>query len=143
MFHFNKNNPLVQYGDTRQESYILCDGRTLNIAPDTVLDFRALPYENESFHLVVFDPPHLVRAGKRSWLSKKYGVLGKRWEADIEQGFAECWRVLAPKSTLIFKWNETQIPLSKLRPLFPAEPVFGHTTTQNLKTHWVVFFKIG
>lgn len=32
-----------------------------------VLDFRALPYPDESFYLVAFDPPHLVRAGRKSW----------------------------------------------------------------------------
>ena len=141
MFYYDKSDKRVLFGDCREESHRLCDGRELHIAPDIQLDFRDLPFDNESFHLVIFDPPHLKHAGKKSWLVAKYGVLGNDWKSDIQQGFSEAWRVLKPNGTLIFKWNETQIKLAELKPLFPASPVCGHRTTQNLKTHWIVFFK--
>ena len=86
----------------------------------------------------MFDPPHLVSAGDKSFLALKYGRLGPDWKEDIKQGFAECWRVLKKNGTLIFKWNEEQITLPKVRPLLPVEPILGQ---RRGKTVWLVFFK--
>lgn len=76
--------------------------------------------------LVVFDPPHLHTAGQKSWLAAKYGKLGDNWRDDLRLGFAECFRVLRPGGTLIFKWNETQVPLKEVLALTPHKPLFGH-----------------
>ena len=95
MFYFNKTDPRVLFGDIRSEMHTLCDGRTLNITPDQIMDFRALPFADDSFQVVIFDPPHLRKAGEKSWLRKKYGILSDNWESDLRQGFAECFRVLA------------------------------------------------
>ncbi|NDV19087.1 methyltransferase domain-containing protein [Pseudodesulfovibrio sp. JC047] len=142
MFHFDKQNPEVLFTDIRKEEHTLCDGRSFTVSPDTIEDFRDMSFEDEAFNLVIFDPPHLVRAGDNSWMKAKYGRLDRdNWKDDIQKGFAECWRVLKTGGTLIFKWNETQIKLAELRPLFPARPICGHTTTVNLKTHWIVFYK--
>ena len=142
MFWFDKEHPIALFGDCREEGHILCDGRALSIAPDQVLDFRNLPFEDEVYNLVVFDPPHLKRAGQQSWMAKKYGKLdASTWRVDLSAGFNECWRVLAPGGTLIFKWNETQIKIRDVLECFSEKPLFGQTTTQNLKTHWMVFYK--
>lgn len=45
--------------------------RKLEINPDVVCDFTDLPFEDASFSLVVFDPPHLTGAKETSWLVKK------------------------------------------------------------------------
>lgn len=96
MFYFQKDDEQVLFSDIRDEEHILCDGRTLTVHPDQVADFRALPHEDESFNLIVFDPPHLERAGPQSWQAKKYGKLNKAtWREDLAKGFDECWRVLA------------------------------------------------
>ena len=79
MFWFDKENPHVVYGDIRKEQHELCDGRQLVIYPDMNLDFTDMPFDDESFHLVVFDPPHLERAGPKSWMAKK-GYPEKRVE---------------------------------------------------------------
>lgn len=63
------------------------------------------------------------------------------WRDDLSAGFKECWRVLKPGGTLIFKWSETHISVQKVLTCFPQRPVFGHTTTANLKTHWMAFYK--
>jgi len=142
MFWFEKEHPDVFYGDLRQEAHILCDGRALNIDPDGILDFKALPFRESSFNLVVFDPPHLKIAGEKSWMKKKYGRLNpETWREDLRLGFIECWRVLSCGGTMIFKWNETQIKISEILKIIPISPFFGHTTTQSLKTHWMVFYK--
>lgn len=142
MFWFDKNNTNVIYQDIRKESHVLCDGRKLEVNPDVVADFRNMPYPDGSFKLVVFDPPHLAKAGENSWLKKKYGVLSDDWMNDIHQGFQECFRVLEPNGILIFKWNEDQIKVSQIVPLSPIAPLFGHTTGRHGKTHWMTFMKI-
>jgi ubiquinone/menaquinone biosynthesis C-methylase UbiE len=141
MFWFNKNQKNVIFADTRTESHVLCDGRTLNIAPDIEYDFRDMPFDDETFNLVVFDPPHLVHLGKSSWMAKKYGVLNSTWKDDIKQGFSECFRVLKPNGVLVFKWNETQIPLAEILKLTNEKPLFGNKKPAQSKTHWVLFMK--
>ena len=111
MFWFDKTNPNVLFADIRSESFTLSDGRTKDVAPDVVADFRSMPWPDNSFSLVVFDPPHLMNVGERSDMAKKYGKLGHYWREYIGQGFAECWRVLKPGGVLIFKWNQRDIPL--------------------------------
>lgn len=141
MFWFDKSNPKVTFTDKRTESHILCDGRSLEISPDLEADFTNLPFEDNTFYHVVFDPPHLNKLGKSSWMAKKYGVLGFDWRNDIKVGFSECFRVLKPGGTLIFKWNENQILVSELLELTPNKPLYGHKSGKNSNTHWIAFLK--
>ncbi len=139
MFWFDKQNEDVLFMDNRKFSDTLCDGRTLEVSPDLVADFRYMPFEDESFYMVVFDPPHLKQIGEKSWMAKKYGRLNEdTWQLDIEQGFQECMRVLKPNGTLIFKWNEDQIKLKDVLKCFEQKPLFGNKRS---KTHWLVFMK--
>lgn len=59
----------------------------------------------------------------------------------LRQGFAECFRVLKPNGTLIFKWNETDIKVSEVLALTPHAPLLGHKSGKASKTHWITFFK--
>lgn len=124
--------------DNRQFEDTLCDNRKLEVNPDVVADFRDMPFEDESFYLVVFDPPHLLRVGETSWMAKKYGKLTDNWETDVKQGFDECMRVLKTNGTLIFKWNEDQIKLREILEVINTKPLFGN---RRAKTHWLVFMK--
>lgn len=149
MMWFNKSNPAVVFGDIRNETITVTDRshgkadgtRTVCIEPDTLMDFRALPFNDNSFRLVSFDPPHLVRAGKKSWLSAKYGKLSENWREDIAKGFTECLRVLEPGGVLVFKWNETQVKVREVIDLAPIAPLFGHVSGRKGLTHWLVFMK--
>ena len=149
MMWFDRGHPDAIFGDQRSETLTVTDRshgrqdgtRTLTVCPDMLMDFRALPFPEASFRLVAFDPPHLVRAGPRSWLAAKYGKLGKDWRDDLRQGFAECFRVLHPDGTLVFKWNETQVKLSEVLALTPHQPLFGNTSGKKAGTHWLVFMK--
>lgn len=138
MFWYNKKHPDAVFMDERSFDGTLCDGRDLVVRPDVVGDFRKMPFESNTFSLVVFDPPHLIQAGDSSWLVKKYGKLGKNWKLDLRYGFNECFRVLKPDGVLIFKWNEEQVKLKDVLACTPAVPLFGN---QRAKTHWVVFMK--
>ncbi len=141
MFWFDRKDPRATFSDRREESHILCDGRTLEIDPDVVADFTDLPFENNSFSLVVFDPPHMTSLGETSWMAKKYGRLTGDWRKMLEQGFSECFRVLKPNGTLIFKWNETDVTRKEVLALAPHPPLFGHTTGRQAKTIWAAFIK--
>lgn len=149
MMWFDKADPRAVFGDRRAETLTVTDNsprnktgtRSIRIEPDTLLDFRALPFPDGAFKLVAFDPPHLVQAGPRSWLAAKYGKLGTDWRADLRQGFAECFRVLSTDGVLVFKWNETQVKVSELLALTPHKPLFGQVSGRNGMTHWLVFMK--
>ena len=139
MFWFDKQNEHTVFMDNRTLDTNLCDGRKLVIKPDIIGDFRNMDFEDNTFYLVVFDPPHLKQAGENSWLAKKYGTLDKQtWPQDIRQGFNECIRVLKPNGTLIFKWNEEQIKLKDILKVIEYKPLFGN---KRAKTHWLVFMK--
>lgn len=102
------------------------------------MDFRDMPYPDNSFKVVVFDPPHLIHAGTGSWLRQKYGILPKDWPIYLKAGFDECMRVLEPDGLFVFKWNEEQIALSKVLKAFGTKPLLGD---QRGKTRWLIFMK--
>lgn len=138
MFYFNKNNPNVFFMDNREVSTFLCDGRKFEIKPDIIGDFKNINFPDESFYLVIFDPPHLIKLGENSWLAIKYGKLPKYWQSELKQGFNECWRILKKGGTLLFKWNETDVPVKTVIDLFEVEPLLFNKRD---KTHWIVYFK--
>jgi hypothetical protein len=142
MFWFDKQNPDTLFADIRSEKHILCDGRALEINPDVLMDFRCLTFPDNSFKLIVFDPPHLKHLGQNSWMAKKYGVLNKTWQEDIKAGFNECMRVLDVHGTLIFKWNESQIKTADILNIIGFKPLFGHTSGRHSKTIWMCFMKM-
>lgn len=51
-------------------------------------------------------------------------------------------RVLEPYGILIFKWNEFQIPVSKILKVFGTEPLFGQKSGKTSQTHWMCFIKM-
>lgn len=149
MFWLDKQNKDVVFGDCRSEIITVTDRshgnasgtRTLRIEPDILMDFRDLPYPDGSFKLVSFDPPHLIRAGKNSWLAAKYGKLSNDWQEDLRKGFKECFRVLDADGVLVFKWNETQVKVREVLSLTNIQPLFGHLSGRKGLTHWYVFMK--
>ena len=147
MFWFDRAHPDAVFVDNRREQHTLTDksstggSRELVINPDLVADFTDLPFQDGQFALVVFDPPHLVGNGRSGWLAKKYGKLGAGWRDDLRRGFAECFRVLRADGTLVFKWNEHEIPVRDVLALTPEKPLFGNRCGKTAKSHWLVFMK--
>ncbi|WP_169294643.1 SAM-dependent methyltransferase [Advenella sp. EE-W14] len=145
---FDTKDSRCLFGDIRSETITVTDRthkqdgtRTIQITPDCIFDYRNIPFPDESFWHVVFDPPHLVRAGNKSWLANKYGVLGLDWKDDLRRGFEQCFRVLKTNGTLVFKWNETQIPVREVLGCTDRKPLYGHRSGKHSKTHWIVFMK--
>lgn len=147
MFWFDKADTRVVFLDKRVETHILNDKsqktgkRKLVINPDIQSNFCNLPFASCSFNVVVFDPPHFEKNGDKSWLNLKYGTLKGNWKDELKLGFSECFRVLKPGGTLIFKWCETEIPVSMILKLTPEKPMVGHKSGKQSKTHWISFMK--
>jgi ubiquinone/menaquinone biosynthesis C-methylase UbiE len=92
--------------------------------------------------MVVFNPPHLISAGPKSYMALKYGLLSKNnFKEDLKKGFSECFRVLKKDGFLIFKWNECQVSITTILKLTKYKPLFGQRGGRSLKTHWIVFKK--
>lgn len=147
---FDKHHPAALYCDNRQEHETRIwksrDGtaeRVCSVNPDVLCDFTDLPFPDESFSMVVWDPPHLLNVGGSSWLAKKYGKLDQNWPTMLHDGFVECMRVLKTDGVLIFKWAESDIPAEKVWKAIGEKPLFGHHSGKQSKTFWGCFMKFG
>lgn len=146
-FWFNKHHPNCVYIDNRiEEKGFVISRDNREVKPDILMDFRDLKFEDKSFKLIVFDPPHLEGKGfENSIMGKSYGVLNPdTWRDDLAKGFSECWRVLEDYGILIFKWNDQEIKFKEVLSLFPVDPLFGHKTTNRKvnRTKWFCFMKL-
>jgi len=143
MMWFDKKHPNCIYLDQRPE----CE-------PDIVGDFRDLKqFADETFRLIVFDPPHLLRSSPSEGgdLLMQFGCLRpSTWESDLRKGFAELWRVLKPYGILIFKWTNHSLSSATILALAPTKPLFyqissSKPTTKDknnrIKTLWFTFMK--
>lgn len=148
MFWFDRKDSRALFVDKRRETHPIDIGTPGTIGrspivvdPDILADFTALPFADGSFALVVFDPPHIERKEALGLLTRKYGHLTGDWREMLRKGFAECFRVLKHNGTLIFKWAESDYPVSEVLALTPEKPLFGHRSGKASNTHWVAFLK--
>lgn len=166
----NKAHPNVIYLDIRSDKQLAEDHESLEKyefyakgwnpeIPTTEGDFRKLHYPDNSFKLIVFDPP--FKNFGRFTFTKKYGCLNNdQLDTLIGAGFKELWRVLQPYGILIFKWNNSVHSIEKVSKLFPAEPLFSQISKagkecpygkkcsvdklkkRTSQTYWFTFMKI-
>jgi len=149
MMWFDKQDSRALYIDKREGTKEMDFGtpgtkgrKPKTVAPDVLADFRDMPFLDGSFDHVVFDPPHFYKgAGETGIIAFKFGLLEETWRDDLRQGFAECFRVLRDRGTLIFKWCEVEIPLREVLALTPESPLYGHRSGKKAMTHWVAFIK--
>jgi hypothetical protein len=126
MMWFNKHDPNTLYIDKRPE-----------VEPDQVADWtKTLPYPNESFKLIIFDPPHIIKnSGIGNFDSnniRTYGILQADTVAiDIKNAFSEFWRLLQPYGILLFKWNTTSTSSDELIKLAPCPPLIYQISASN------------
>ncbi len=139
MFWFDKKNEETVYIDIRKAE----KGHDRNksnheVQPNIIMDNRMLGFSDNTFNLVVFDPPHMHSLGNGIF-RRQYGALDfATWKYDLSVAFDECWRVLAKHGTLIFKWNEIEISHNDVLECFIEKPLFG---TKYGNTIWSTFFK--
>lgn len=143
MFYTDKENSSVLFCDNREfETIFKKNGykdEIFNIKPDKIIDFRKMPFSDESFYLVIFDPPHILYGSDKSFLCQKYGRLSKDYKNDLTLAFNECMRILRVNGTMIFKWSEAQIKLNEILSCFNKKPLLCQKTSKT--SHFCVFFK--
>lgn len=137
---WDKAHPLALYMDNREALRGTVDHRpNWECRPDLFGDFRAMPFEDETFQLVLFDPPHEIRRAPGGRIRGTYGELHPDTEQeDLRLGFMECWRVLRRGGTLVFKWSDK---LVRVESHFPATPIVGTRSPRGGQTRWFIFYK--
>jgi len=138
---FDKENRDAVFFDCRNESIVLCDGREYRVTPDVQGEWCSLPFPDETFSLVVFDPPHFSKVGKSAWIAKKYGYLLPGWREEFREAGREAMRVLKDRGVFVFKWNDAEIGLRDALDAIDLKPLFGQTRDAAGKTHWVCYMK--
>ncbi|MDZ7895015.1 MAG: SAM-dependent methyltransferase [Sphingobium sp.] len=109
MFWFDKADTRALFLDKRRE--VCIDPRAIEIVwfgPDILADFAALPFGDETFALVVFDPPHTFN-GVNSAMAKKYGRLDDRLGTRVghrQERFTGGLSASCARNALGFEWNE-------------------------------------
>jgi ubiquinone/menaquinone biosynthesis C-methylase UbiE len=143
MMWFDKHNKDTVYCDfSIRPKGVIEQQPNFCVNPDIMCDFRALPFSDNMFSMVVFDPPHVKNVDLFSITGKKYGSIDSiSWENDLACAFRECWRVLSPDGFLIFKWGEVSISVADVLRCFEKQPLFGHPTAKSGKTKWICFMK--
>tara|TARA_R100000654_G_scaffold33685_1_gene58891 strand:+ start:746 stop:1237 length:492 start_codon:yes stop_codon:yes gene_type:complete len=112
-----------------------------SVEPDLVGSYCNMPFNDESFSLILWDIPHKLKQDK-GIITKKYGFLGENWREDTKQGFEECWRVLAQRGTLVFKWSDLDVKVSEMLNLFHTKPKAGTITKKGVNnTYFLIFYK--
>lgn len=149
---YQKNHPLVTWMDARKGKFISYqnpkDKRIYRVNPDVVSEWKDAPFEKETFDMIVFDPPHLVRKRetKESRMMIQYGYLyEKNYKQVLKEGIKKLFDVLKQEGVFIFKWDETDKSINEILPLFPFKPLFSNKTiNHNPKkkdSYMVVFLK--
>lgn len=134
-----KDCPYATFLDKRKEEFDVY-GQHMNINPDIVGEWKALPFEDETFDLVYFDPPHLFD-GNESIVAKKYTTLNpKTWRKDFQEAFEEAWRVTKKGGFLQFKWCESRIKISEID-FGKWKKLFGTRTGKSGNTIWIICLK--
>jgi len=151
---YQKDLPFVTFMDKREGKFVFYPSpktkRTLNIKPDVVADWtHKIPFDNNYFDMVVFDPPHLVVSKKPKLNFKmhiQYGYLLKdTWKQTLKKGFSELFRVLKPSGFLVLKWCEIDIKIGEVIKLSPYKPMFSNMSIEHnasvRDSYMVVFTK--
>lgn len=149
MMWFNKADERAVYHDIRnvdvatKPNAAYRNGKVFSIRPDFCGSYVSLGFPDNTFWHVVFDPPHFIETdpNSRMLMRVQYGQLADGWRDEIKLGFSECFRVLKPQGTLVFKWCEYDVPISEILELTPEKPLYGHRSGKQSKTHWLVFMK--
>ena len=141
---FNKTHPNAIYHDKRIREKGFDDFRpNFSIKPDICGNWDNLPFDDNTFKLVVMDPPHIIAKEDSHRMVKYYGNLDKdSWRESIKKGFDECWRVLENYGVMIFKWSEASIKKKEVLEVIGIEPLFGHPNGSRIPCHWLTFMKI-
>ena len=144
---WDKEHPNCIYMDIREEVPGTIELQpNWSVKPDVIGDYREMFFVDGTFHLIMWDPPHIMEA-KGGLMLKKYGKLGMNWQRDMSVGFKEVWRVLKPYGVLLFKYNDLSISVGEMLNCFFEMPLVGTRTKKSVGsngtgTYWFAFMKL-
>jgi hypothetical protein len=94
-FYFDKKDERVVFGDIREkETHLLTNGQTIHIEPDEVMDFRNIPYPDESFQMVIFciHPIYSTYLRSLGYVRSMGYWTSRRGKKISLKGFSECFQ---------------------------------------------------
>jgi hypothetical protein len=152
----NKIHPSTVFMDIRSNTKLLKDWEANMIQKDRATDieftkltiqadFTHLPFKDESFFHINYDPPQLIHLGKTSIYYKQFGCLeADTWRRVLKEAAKELLRVLKEGGTLNVKWNDRDISDNDVLALFPIAPAYGQVGSHGTssKTSWFTFIKL-
>ena len=117
------------------------------VKPDVIGDIRHAPFADETFDLIIFDPPFRSSGVNTKW-KDIYGIFDT---ADILnliiEGLPEMKRILKKDGILNMKWSPHSISLKRVLALIPAglTVLLGQQTAFRTKhassTYWFTIIK--
>lgn len=128
-----------------QDDVVFVDIREA-VCPTVVADTTQLPFQQEFFDLIVFDPPHVTH-GSGSKMAEYYGAFPADVIRDmIARSSAEAFRVSTTNALMAFKWNDHDVKLGRILALLEGwEPLFGHKVAGRTKhrssSYWCLLKK--
>jgi len=141
MFWFDKQHEDVLYIDKHPRAQgCIPQQKDFHCDPDMIADYREIPLPDNSFSMVVFDPPHRL-FNFDSIMRQKYGSLSPDWKGELCDAMKECMRICKEGGFIVFKWHELSHKVSEVLKAIPFDPLFGHTTGKAGKTKWMIFRK--
>lgn len=145
---YQKNNPHTVFFDKRREKIRMPCGdnyRLVVVNPDIIGNWRSMPFKSESFDMVLWDPPFIIRRKGiiEGAITKKYGILYKEsWKEDLRLSALELFRILRPEGTFILKWGDSGgKKKDEILKLMPYAPMFGSVAGNKGTSHWILFIK--
>jgi len=142
---FDKENEKTVFLDHRKlQPFVCSDMRNWAVLPTVQAKWQHLPFRDDVFTCVYFDPPHIIsKANPKMRMAVKYGTLDPwTWRDTIKKAFKEFMRVLKPTGILVLKWNETSKSLDEFLKCSPLKPLFGTPTKHNSRHQtWFVVFQ--
>lgn len=138
-----KNPPLVVFMDKNLESYR---------PPDVFGVWEHLPFKDNAFETVIFDPPHKLgrTTGRGKWATPSHpeywgiDISKIKFRTGVYRGTREFLRVA---KRLCFKWNDIELNPDRVLTLFPKEwkEIHRLEIRKNIKTktvtYWITFVK--
>ena len=141
---YQKNHPDVTFLDKRKGVF----GKNIkyNINPDVVCEWKDMPFPDNTFDMVIFDPPHIIQNAESGDMVAEYGKLGtKTWKDELKVGFNQCFRVLKEDGIFILKWAECieskGKKINELLEMIEYNPLVGTRVGYRSTTLWIIFKK--
>ena len=149
---YQKNHPFVTWMDARKGKFTSYynpkNQRTYDVNPDVVTTWDNMPFSDNEFDMIVFDPPHIVKKPSESKcrMEIQYTSLDKNnWQKTLQDGFKHLFRVLKPCGILVLKWCETDIKIMDVIKLSPYQPLFANMSLEHngseRNSYMVIFLK--